>query len=298
MRKYSYLAMADGSKMVDGFLEADTFDSATETLTSQGFLVLSIREAASPLWGGLFGRFLKTGEVQFSVREQSVFCRDLAMLLEGGLPLVRALWLVGRSARDPATAQLLRDLSEHVAKGKPLSRSMAHFPAAFSSQLVAMLEVGEASGNVPVVLRQFSVRLEREHKLSARVRTALLYPTLVVVVAVALTLYLSIAVVPTFAKIFEDFNIQLPWITKAVVGFSGFLTQYMVTLAGSAVALAALLRGYLLTEDGRRWFSALKLRVPIFRTLFESELIERFFANMALMLASGVSVLQSLQVLE
>ncbi len=298
MAQFSYLVM-NGGQVVDGVLDAPSTTAAAEALSGQGMLVLQIKERSPQ---GVLGRIkLWLGfevEQTLGIKEQVRFCRDLGMLLDGGLPLVRSLWLVTRSLGDQSTSGIYRGIGAEVSKGKPLSVALALYPGAFSPQLVAMLEVGEATGQIPLVLKQFADRLDRERLLRNKVRSAMMYPVIVLVVTAVLTLYLSLKIVPTFAKIFRDFDLQLPLVTQGVLLLSVVLRTYFLQLAVATAAAATALKAYVKTEPGLAWLAELKREAPIFKTLFMTELMERFFANLAIMLSSGVSVLQSLQILQ
>ncbi|MBI4424889.1 MAG: type II secretion system F family protein [Elusimicrobia bacterium] len=295
MSQYSYTAFDAAQKPVEGEIAAASVDEACKALQKQGLLVLSVREFRRGRQGVLEALWSRR---RVSAAELGAFTRRVAMLLEAGLPLVRCLSSVARQSSNRALSEAIARVIERVKSGASLSAACQEQPHVFPSVLCALLAAGEASGSVVPVLQQYTTHVERQEELRKRLQAALAYPAIVLLVAVGLMVFLSVRVVPTFAKVFESFHLALPAATVAVVALSEFLRDdWPRLLLGLAVAWVSL-AVHAGTPEGRRLWCRAKRRLPLLQTLFEHAWHERLLSTWAMLLKSGVSIVTAMDILE
>jgi len=213
-----------------------------------------------------------------------------------GLPLVEALGILIEQAENKPTQTLLSDIREQIREGGALSAALESYPNDFSSIYVHMVKAGETSGALDQILFRLTDFLESQAKLRNKVTNAVLYPILMLTVGVAVLFFLMIFVVPKITAVFTDLHQVLPWPTRLLIAASSFLGQYWIGLLLSGLALAAWLRRLLNTPAGRERADRLLLRLPLFGSVARMVAISRLAGTLATMLASGVQLLDALDV--
>jgi type IV pilus assembly protein PilC len=182
--------------------------------------------------------------------------------------------------------------------GLSFHEAMAKHPDVFSDLWINLVESGEASGNLAMVLNRLANYLERNSIFKKKVISALIYPIILMVAAMSALLFLTIKIIPTFADLFKGFNIQLPLLTQILVGISNFIRHYMIVIFILVIVSIFMLRKYITTKPGRRNFESFLLNLPVFGEFFRVLLIERFTSEMATLVESGVPILYSLEIAE
>jgi general secretion pathway protein F len=221
----------------------------------------------------------------------TVFARELLTLLDAGVPVDRALGIVVETGAAPALNKIVRELQTRVRAGAALSEAMAEHPAAFDSFFCAMVRAGEAGGSLEAALGQLADYRERTESMVASVRTALIYPTILLAAAIVSVTIIMTVVVPEFELIFSEFATKLPWGTKALLGLSGFLREF-----GWAVFLVMVVAGFAVKRSG---VAAIRgsfwLRLPVLGDLIAKIYVERIIRALSALLANGVPLADALR---
>lgn len=228
----------------------------------------------------------------------AVWTRQLAAMLQAGLPLVRALEVLLRQERRPVAQALLQELAAGIRAGGTLAEGLAHHPAVFSTLYVNMVRAGEASGALAAVLERLARFLESAERTRGKVKAAMVYPATIMVVAGIMVTVLLLLVVPRFQQLFADQlrGQPLPWLTQAVIGGAQALAHYWFGWVVGGGVLVALARWAWRTPTGRRTGDAVVLRLPLLGELWQKTIVARFARTSGTLLSSGVPILSALDI--
>lgn len=295
MSTYTYTAYDAEGRAQRGTLEAGSTDEAAATLRARGLFptALSTGETAP---GDGRGRRLAWLGPRVSRRDAAVFLRQLATLLRAGLPLVRGLEVLARQGGEVALRGIVTDLAERLRAGGSLADALAAHPRVFTPLDVSMVRAGEASGALDAVLERLAHFAEKSLRLRARVRTALVYPVVVLAVAGGILATLLAFVVPRFQQIFADLlkGAPLPPLTQAVLDLSGWVRDHALAGLVTAVALVVLGPVLLRTDAGRRGRDVVLRRVPVLGAFLLKAAVARGMRTLGTLLGSGVPILPAL----
>ncbi len=300
MPDFAYEAIDPSGAITEGQLTAGGRAQALRELEARGLRPVRIDDRAAesrPVTpAGRAGNDWFGRRARVTPAMLEAFTRLLASLLAAGVPFSRALRILEREATSPAAKAKWRELHDHVVDGLPLSAAMARSPDTFPRVYVAMVEAGETGGFLDAVLAQIADFQAREKELKAKVTAAMVYPAVLLVLAVSVIIFLLVFFIPRFQLVFQGFNAELPLITQLIVGASQVLRQ-----AGLPLLVATLLGGYFLrrwirTEAGRRTTDRLLLRVPVLGPLVAQYAMARFCRMLGTLLAAGVPLISALGV--
>src|SRR5262245_21948122 len=236
------------------------------------------------------------GSNKISARMLENFTRLLSSLLAAGVPLSRALTILCKEAASPAAAAKWKEVYDLVVDGMSLADAMAKSPETFPRVYVAMVEAGEAGGFLDVVLGQIADFQAREKEMRAKVMTALLYPTILLVLALSVLVFLLVFFIPRFQLVFAGFNAKLPLVTQLIVGASHFMRSYGLFLVLGIVITIFMVRNWIVSETGRRTWEGLILRAPVVGPLVAQFAMSRFCRMLGTLLGAGVPLINSLNV--
>ena len=291
MALYEYSALDSGGKRKKGTLEASGQQTAKRQLREQGLFPTQLQEVRS---GKEQKGFQWGGRVQ--VLQLAVATRQLATMLAAGMTIDDALVTVSDQQEPPALGKSLARVREDVLQGISLSQALQGDAKIFPEIYVNMVQVGEASGTLDKVLHQLAEFLEDQARLGARLKAALSYPILMLLVGGGVLTFLMAFVVPKVTRMLEDLDQALPLPTLWLMGFSSFLSHYWWLLVISVLIGLWLARRQLKTEKGRLWFDRQKFSLPLFGPLLLQSATARFARTMATLLRSGVPLLTSLEI--
>ena len=302
MALFAFDAVRQSGDPVSAQLEAASEAEAVERVREQGLILLRIQTAAAAAISshekklGTFARLFATRKVS---REQVVaFTRDLANLISAGLPLDRAFELLVGLADSGPQASLLQELRDRVRSGQALSQALGDHPKQFDRLFVNMVRAGEASGTLGPVLERISEFQERSAELRSSVQSALLYPIVLVAVAIVAVMTMIFFVVPKFETTFRQFGKALPPATENLLAISHWFREDGWMLVIGAAALFILIRGRLRTPLGRLNWDRRKLTLPILGDLFAKIEVARLARTLGTLLGNGVSLLPALTIVK
>lgn len=294
MATFLYKVRKQNGKIETGTIDAPNQDSAVGILQEKGLIVLSVskREDVTKV-GKTYKVKLHSG---ITTKDLILFATQLATTLKANIPLLKCLEIQIQQTTSRKFRAILEDIRDNVREGHSLKDSLAKYPKVFSSMWLNLVETGEASGQLPTVLEHLGEYLTARSDLRRKTITALIYPSLLVSVAILAIYIFTIKVIPIFSNIFKDFNVPLPLITKIVIGASDFLRKNILLTIIGVVGFIYLGLRYIRTENGRKVFDALVFKIPIFGTFILNSAIEKFSSSLGILLHSGIPILQALDI--
>jgi type IV pilus assembly protein PilC len=291
---YEYAVRDRAGKIVTGKLDADSPAAVAAKLKGMGYAPVKIHEVKSD--GLKMEINLPKLGAKVKLKELAVFSRQFATMLNSGLSLLRSLTILEEQTESKELSKVLTEVRADVEVGNALSVALGKHQDIFPPLMVNMIKAGEVGGFLDSVMLQIAENFEAEHKLRAKVKSAMTYPVVVFIMAILAVVGMLLFVVPTFAEMFSTLGGELPAPTRVLVWMSDMLK----TLA--PVLIVALIVGYIIwhrvkhTERVRRFLDPLKLKMPVFGTLFQKIALSRFTRNFGTMIHSGVPILQSLDI--
>jgi MSHA biogenesis protein MshG len=225
-----------------------------------------------------------------------LFSRQMYTLLKAGVPIMRALAGLQESTQNPVFSAMLQDLRESLDSGRELSTSMRRHPKVFSSFYVSMVQVGEMTGMLEETFIRLYDYLEFERDMRERIKTAMRYPSFVLVAMAIAIFVINLFVIPTFAKVYAGFHAVLPAVTKMLIGFSGFMVNYWMLVLALIAGTVVGFRFYISTPDGRYNWDKYKFKLPVVGDIILKSTLSRFARGMALSFKSGMPILQGMNV--
>lgn len=291
MSTFKYVAKNKDSRTIAGKIAADTKASVIEELRKREFVIISIdeiKEAAAKQ------KTFRSKKVK--AEEIVIFSRQLATMVEAGIPIMQGIDALHEQVTQPTFKRVLISIRDDIQHGNSLSAAFAKHPAVFDTLYVNMVKVGETGGVLSKILDRISTYLEKTLRLKRKVQSALVYPIVVVCMAIIITTVLLVKVVPTFAGIYASFNHQLPAMTQMLITISNILRKDLVWIIGGIVILAVGLKQWHKTPKGALIIDRSILHLPIFGDLLRKVAISRFSRTLATLIQSGVPILESLDI--
>jgi len=292
MPKFVYTAKESGGKTIKGDLEANDKKHALELLREKKLLVLKLEETS--VKKGLFS--ISFGRKRVTLDELVVFFRQLATMIDSGIPVVMSLDILIEQTENITLKKILTDVRNAVNTGSSLSDAMIKHSDTFSALFVNMVRAGESSGTLDVILDRVASYIEKTNALQKKIKAALVYPAVVSGMAVIITLVLILKVIPVFKDIFTGFGAQLPTPTQILIDISDFMRGNFHWIVFFFIALIAFLKWYSGTVNGKRVLDDFKLKVPIFGSLLRKVAISKFSRTLSTLVKSGVPILSALEI--
>ena len=288
--EFRYTAGTRDGSLVEGVLEADSADAAQQMLWDANLTIIDLKKPLK-----LPTPYEALPSV-FGIKRRDViqYSRNLASLLDAGIPVMRALAIQARLGK-PAMRAVIKDVVLRVEKGARLSEACAEHPKVFPRFYVYLVKTGEEVGNLSEVLKQVAAHMEKEDKTAGKVKGALAYPAFVLVLAVGAIFIMMAYVVPAITSMFKEFKADLPALTRAVISVSDFLAAYAGYMVLGALAIAALLFLYMRTKRGRRDKDRFVLKIPLVGGAIHKGVLSRFCRNMSMLVGGGVSLFDALK---
>jgi len=293
---FAYKARNARGELVQGVLESADSNAVADQLFNNGITPIEITATSGPGAHGAEGRLAQLFGDKVRSMDVQLFSRQMYTLLKAGVPILRGLAGLQESSMNKAFARVLQDVRESLDSGRELSAALRRQPQVFSPFYVSMVRVGEMTGQLEeVFLRLFSF-LEFEREMRERVKSALRYPSFVVMAMMVAMVIINLFVIPSFAKVFAGFKAELPLMTRILLGTSNFTVQFWPVLLALAVSAIVGFRLYVGTTNGRYQWDKIKLRLPVAGPIILKGALARFARSLSLASRSGVPVVQGLSV--
>jgi type IV pilus assembly protein PilC len=274
----------------EGVLIADNRDAAVATLRRQNIQVTTIREKGREV------RLIPRLPRKIAQKRVAIFTRQFSVMLDAGLPLVQCLEILGEQEEDKKFAEIIETVRGDVESGSNLADAMKKHPLAFDNLYTSMIAAGEAGGILDIILQRLATYIEKAVRLQAQVKSAMIYPVTVLLIAAGVVYIILWKVIPVFSQLFAGLGADLPFLTAVVVAASNFVGRFGVfILLGLFLIYRAILR-YHKTERGRRVIDGLILKTPIIGMLVRKIAVARFCRTLATLTASGVPILEGLEI--
>ena len=291
MKKFTYKARDKSSeKVVESVVQADNESAAAKALVEQGFVPLEIKEQIE---GGSFLSGLKD---RITAKDKIVFTRQLATLIGAGLPLSQSMSTVLEQTPNRRMQQVVQEIIADVEGGKQLSDAFSKHPEVFDKMFLALVSAGEASGTLDEALKRVAAQQEKDAAMLSKIKGAMTYPIIVLVVIMGVMVFMLVTVVPQVSKLYHDMKKTLPLLTQIMIAVSNFITQFWWLVLIGLVIAAYFIRQYMKTDSGIRFFDMFKLNVPLFRGMFRKLYMARFSRTGQTLLATGVAMLDMLRI--
>ena len=291
MKKYDYEARDSASnKIVKSVVQADSENAAAKLLTAQGFVPLKIELQDDKT--NFFARF--SGRI--TTKDRVVFTRQLATLIGAGLPLAQSLRTVQEQTTNKRMQEIVQEIISDVEGGKSLSDSFAKHPEAFNKVYVALVSAGETSGTMDDSLKRLAAQQEKEAAMMSKIRGAMMYPSIVLVVIILVIGFMLFTVVPQVEGLYRDLNKGLPFVTLMMIKMANFFSSLWWLVMLAMIIGGYFLAQYLKTEQGIRTKDIFKLNVPMFKGMFRKMYMARFARAGQVLLSTGVPMLDMLRI--
>jgi type IV pilus assembly protein PilC len=291
---YAYKVRDKEGRLLQGSLEAESTGLVASKLQSLGYVPVSIDRVSSSSVSmeikipGLSNRV--------SQKDVAIFCRQFATMINSGLSLIRAMNILTQQTENKTLAGIVGEVREDVEKGASLSQALARHPKAFNRLFVAMVKAGETGGSLDSTLLQLADIIEKQVELKRKIKSAMTYPVAVLGLVLVIVSAMLVFVVPTFQELFSSLGGTLPGPTRLLIGVSNFTKKFAPLIVLFDVGVVMLMRRWIRTDGGRARWDAFKLRLPIFGKLVHKTALTRFARTLAVLLRSGVPILESLEI--
>jgi type IV pilus assembly protein PilC len=291
MPVFAYSGRTRQGQSVNGEMEASNAEAVVATLRKQQIITTSVRpkpkdiEITIPGFGG-----------KVSEKEVAIFTRQFSTMIDAGLPLVQCLEILASQQDNKTFQKVLIRIRQDVEGGATLAAALKKEPKTFGELYANMVEAGETGGILDTILNRLAAYIEKAITLKKRVKTAMIYPSTIVAVAVVVVTFLLVFVIPTFKTMFEGFGATLPLPTRIVLGLSNLVRQYFILGVAGMIGAVVGLRYYYKTPAGRKRIDTLLLKAPVFGILLRKVAVAKFTRTLGTLISSGVAILDGLEI--
>ena len=290
MANFKYKAINSEGQRIEGSQSADSESQVREMLLSNQYYPLSIeKENSKNKISFSFNRKVKLKDI-------AIFCRQFYVMLDSGLSIGKALNILIEQGEKPKIREALIGVNGDLKRGETLANSMRKRKDVFPNLLTSMIDAGERSGNLDIILKRMAEYYEKETKIRGKIKSAMIYPIVLGVVAIIAITFILTFVMPTFVQMFEENNADLPMSTKMVLETSKMLGKYGIIIFLILVTAIILLGKYLKSEEGQYKLSIINLKIPVIKKLTQKIIVSRFTRTMGIVSSSGMSLVTSIEI--
>lgn len=289
MSNYVYKVIAKDGKEKKGTIESTSKEKAIFSLKQEGNTIISVEE------GSVLNTEIKFGGKKVKSRDVSVFCRQFYSLLTAGVSVVSSLSMLAEQTENKTMATAIMNMHDSVQKGENLANSMRK-EGIFPSVLISMVAAGEASGNLEGSLVRMAEHFEKDTKLKGMVKKAMIYPIVLLVVAVAVLVIMVVAVIPSFSDMFADMGSELPGLTQALLDLSKFIQGYWYIIILAVIAIVVAYKVFTSSPNGKRTMATLAMKLPGIGNLNTKSESARFARTLSTMIASGMTMVEAMNI--
>lgn len=287
MLDYNYLAKTKNGEVTKGVVEADSKSSAAKVLMSRDLFPVAI----TPKEKKGFSLFSRIG-----TKDKVFLIRQLATTINAGLPIAQALKTLESQTNNKKLKELIGQVSSDVEGGSNLSQAFARFPKVFSRIDVTLIQTGETTGTLDKALERLAKTMENDYKVSRKIRSAMIYPSFIGIVAVGVVTFMTIYIIPKMGELYDSFDATLPLLTRIILAISKGLTKGAPIVIVILIALFFAYRAYSKTNQGRHVIDRAKLKIPIVNKFLQNIYLSRFTRTLSGLIGAGVSVLEALEI--
>jgi type IV pilus assembly protein PilC len=289
MPSFTYVARESGTgREIRSSLEAQSEQAAIAALLNRNLLVVSIQEK--------IGKKGKTSGGKVALSDLVVFTRQLATMIDAGLAMVQSLQALAEQTTNKVMRDVIKDVCTRVEGGDSFSEALVKHPKVFNKLYCCMVAAGERGGLLAEILARLATYLENTARLRKKVKSAMMYPTVVTVVAIGITIFLLVKVVPVFGDVYKGFGAKLPGPTQWLINFSNAVREYLLYILPAAVGIIYGWLAYIKTKTGREFWDRTRIKLPIFGQIAHKICLARFTRTLASLIRSGVPILEVLQI--
>ncbi len=288
---FNYKCLNKDNQPVDGAIESVSLDDAIVILQKRGFVVVSLTERtiSKNFFDSLFVQKVKE-------KDLVIFSRQIATLFEAGVGALKAFRLLATENENKTLNQELTEVADDIQAGVSISEALKKHPKLFTPFYVSMVRAGEESGKLNDSFMYLADHLDRSYELNQKIKKAMTYPAFVVGTFVLIMAVMFLFVIPKMTAMFVEQQVTLPLVTRIILGISNFFVNYMIFIFPIFAVLVWFGIHYIATDDGKRVFDLIKIKIPVLKTLFLRIFLARFSDNMHTMLTSGVSIVRSIEI--
>ena len=300
MPRFTYIARDENGKKKTAMIEAKDEDSVVLGLQNQGLFVIRVFsgtiEDKGPKRLKVKREAPRFSHSRIKLNDLVLFSRQMATMLDAGVTLLKTLDVILEQVESKTLYKAVSGVRDNLERGSSLSSALAKYPRIFSRFWVSLVEVGEASGNLPVVLERMAKFLEDKAEFQRKIMSGLMYPVVLFVICIGATSFFAFNIIPRFVEIFSSFGVPLPKLTQTIVNLFGFLREKVLFLILGISAIIFLLRKYAKTSVGRRQLEMVLFKVPLIGNFLKVLVTERFTSQMSILVDSGVPILYALEI--
>jgi type IV pilus assembly protein PilC len=291
---FTYKVRDRAGKMVEGQIEADNAQLVVGKLRSMGYVPIEIQQTS----GKTLSKEIKIPGFsdRVKLKDVAVFSRQFATMINAGLSLLRALYILAEQTENKALAEVANQIRIDVEKGASLSQALAKHPKVFNRLYISMVKAGEIGGVLDSVLLRLADTIEKQVELRRKVRSAMTYPLVVAVLVLLIVSAMLLFIIPMFEDLYTELGGKLPAPTQLLINISKFMRKFWWLIFGSEIAAVFLFRRWINSEDGRHKWDAIKLKAPVFGPLVRKTALARFSRTLSALVRSGVPILESLDI--
>jgi len=286
--KYKFTAKDASSKLIYGEVEAPSVEKVGDVLKDRGLFALDVRENS--------GGFKRFGLMTSGVSEIDVvlFTRQFATMISAGLSISRCLEVLLEQCTNPTFKSIIADIQGQVSTGTPLSGAFSKYPTVFSNAYVSLCKAGESSGKLDDIMLKLADTMEKDHDVKGKFKTAMIYPMIILIAMAGVFVLMMVVVVPKLAELYSTMGVDLPIMTKIMIGFSSFMITYKFFLLLLVIGGFFTLRHFLATTKGREFWSEFMFAIPVIGAVNKLKEYSLFSRTLSMLLSSGVSMVESL----
>ncbi len=297
MPTFQFEAMDATGQEIKDVIDAPNEEEAQATIRQMGYFVtkLTVKKTKKQAAKGTKGKRPKSFSLGgVNTKVLCTFTRQLSILQDAGLPILRSLRILEGQSKPGPLKNALMDVCEDIESGLTLSEAMAKQPKAFSRLYVNMIKAGEAGGALEIILQRLADFLEKAQSLKRKVKGAMVYPVVVVLIAVGILTFIMIKIVPAFQKIFEDFGTELPMITQVLINMSMWVSTYWYLIPAFPILIFLAVKISRNFKEGRAGWDNFVLKIPVFGQIIEKNIVARTTRTLGTLVTSGVPILEAL----
>ncbi len=297
---FEYKGMGEGGKAAKGVVEADSSKSARLKLKQKGIFPTDLKEKSldKSKDKGTTARSRRGSGGSVKLKNLTLMIRQLATLIKARIPLDESLSAIVEQTDDTKLKSIMSQVRENVNEGKSLAESCRLFPKVFSPIFIAMIQVGEASGNLDLVLTRLADFAEAQYELRNKIWGAMAYPLFMMVAGMGITIFLFAFAVPKITEVFAGSKMALPTLTVVMIAISDFMSKQWFTIIAAMAGTFFFFKWYTSTEKGREWWDALSLKIPGYGKMRRMIAISRFARTLSTLTGSGVQILEAIDIVK